>query len=48
LKINAKDGAIISDDSLRILAGILSSPVDLLAFRLWSVSATFSTLICEK
>ena len=39
LKINAKDGAIISDDSLRILAGILSSPVDLLAFRLWSVTA---------
>ena len=39
---------MISDDNLRILAGILSRPVDLLDFKLRSVSGTFSTLICEK
>ena len=31
LNINVSDGAIIPDANFRILAGILSSPLDLLA-----------------
>jgi hypothetical protein len=34
--------------NFRILAGILSSPVDLLAFRLRRVMDTFSILISKK
>ena len=48
LNINVSDGAIMSDANFKILAGILSSPVDLLAFRLRRVMDTFSILISKK
>ena len=48
LNIYVSDGAIMSDANFRILAGILSSPVDLLACRLRSVMDTFSILISRK
>jgi hypothetical protein len=38
----------MSDANFRILAGILSSSVDLLAFRLRRVMDTFSILISKK
>ena len=48
LNINFSDGAIMPDANFRILAGILSSAVDLLACRLRSVMDTFSILISRK
>ena len=48
LNINVSNGAVMSDANFRILAGILSSPVDLLACWLRSVMDTFSILISRK
>ena len=48
LKMKISESAIISADNFKILAGILSKPVALHAFRPLKVEATLSTCIGEN
>ncbi len=48
LKMNVNEGAIMFADNFRILAGILSRPVALHAFRPLRVEATLSTDIGDN
>ena len=47
-KMKVSEGAIISADNFKILAGVLSKPVALHAFRPLKVEATLSTCIGEN